>query len=270
MQTDSSRELVLSTLASDAFVSVNKKILRALNGDATVTLLLSELIAFYRYSKSTGEPDIPGDSLFEAIPVSLNRLTKTLGMSPYRQRTSLERLQANGLVYSFLKGMPARRYVSIDFKAIEGLLYQEDEKAREEIDRRIMFYEGVNATIKSILTSSDVKTAFTQSTLGNISYPLKDAMVMVSLARSRSGDVTPEWTPQGVGVLKGILSMQPKTRVGAVEFRRLWNALPWNTAINDPETQIIFELNKRWKRELPVEPSNQAFDFATIYNTEKI
>lgn len=260
MLNSDAKESVLSTLASDAFVAVNKKILRALEGNASDALLLAELIAHYRYVISS-EDKASTDNLFEAVPVSLKRIEKTLGMSPYRQKMSIDRLQSKNLLYAYLRGMPARRYVVIDFNAIQLLLEQEDAKNKKDLDSRASFYAELNHGLFSFMNNSFQGKP---SGFGNIKYPLSDAMLLISYSlKEVNTQRIPEWTPQAVGVLKHVVE-HPSLRIDSgVDMSRLQDTLS-SEYINPEattETQLVFELAKYWKRVLPRDPNYKTSAF---------
>lgn len=268
MLNSESKELVLSTLASDAFVAVNKKLLRALDGEATDVLLLSELIALYRYAQRREY----AEELFEAIEVSVNQIEKTLRISDYRQRASLNRLQDRNLLVYYRKGMPARRYVSIDFDAVQRLLNTEELRAKAEADKKNAFYAQLNRRLSEYLNKREYTKLATSDVFGNIKQPLQDTLCMLSAylndrAFFEEGyERVAQWTSQAIGVLKHIISQQ-KTEAQGLELSRLYDAILLAGREATTETQLVFEIAKSWKKVIPREPAERFYSFAAFISS---
>lgn len=185
-----SETLVLSTLSQDAFVLVNKKLVRFFKGDGTAACFLSELISAYKYhlNNQTIEPD-------GAFAIPLKRYQCTLGLSAHKQARVLQQLENIGVAHTRLIGFPAIKHVRIEFDKVAEILasdaleYKQIEKAE--------FYEALNDAL--------TVNAFRKSTLigveracDNMSPVLRGTIILMSRQWVVAG-ARCEWTSPLVG-----------------------------------------------------------------------
>ena len=187
---------VTSTLAGDAYVQVHKRFMRAFEGDATLAVVLSELISLHALQKARSMVDDLGQ-----FPFPICYMEDQLGISEYKQRNALKRLQAANLLTFVVMGKPASRYVSLNFEAIARLVASEDSARKAEQEEKNSFYRNIstNAGDPELLDAS----------LDNIREPLRGCMhIMSSYIFASYGQV--EWTPEAVGLLKRVVRIIDK------------------------------------------------------------
>ena len=97
---------ILSLLASDNFITVNRTLIKAVGLDAAV--ILGELASEANYWKENGGAE---DGFFYSTVENLEEKTS---LSKYLQASALEKLKAAGLVEIEKRGLPARRYIKIN------------------------------------------------------------------------------------------------------------------------------------------------------------
>jgi hypothetical protein len=222
------KKLVIGTLASDAFVTVNKQILRHFEGDSDLALMLGELIAIYQYNAARHSLDFT-----DAFPLPIRMLEKNLCFSAYKQQRTLRALEQTGFVTSAVYGRPSCRYISLNFAAIASLLStpEADNPASKN------FYEQLSLCARE---RKLCRLAF-EKALDNVSEPLRGAIVLVSKAAWQP-NIT--WTPENLGVLKHIVRRLQKGEF--FDYGRLWDAC---CAVRNASSlsDFIKELSSTWK-----------------------
>ncbi len=230
---DASKTFILSTLSTDSFVPVNKKLLKYFNGDATLALLLCELISIYKYCiahNMVNEVD--------SFPLSVAYLEKSLGLSHFKQQNALKKLQAENLVTVAVLGKPASRWVSINFEVLQSILSEKDPKQEEEKAQRNEFYSGINEAVK---TKDDAKI---YEALGNIKNPLRSCIVLVS----RHLQYNCIWDGKAIGKLKYVVaSLNKNSNADMFDYGRFIDVLK---ACNEHKDlmRLISEMQIKWKR----------------------
>jgi len=237
---------ILQTLSSDSFVAVNKRLLRFCEGDATAALLLSELLAMYRYHRDKGALDI----ITQAFPASMRYIEKALGLTPFKQQRSLKFLQDKQLIVSFMQGMPAKRWVSINFDAIVAIFAEEEKQASQTTS----FYEQLSVAAQ---TNNAVEIL---SAAGNMSTILANMVLLISMQHIPKKI----WTPKMVGMLKYILSFYNKGGAVGFDYMRvhtlITTCLPTNPASLE---ELVFSMVKTYKGVQETPPQERKYDVFT-------
>ena len=110
---------IIGLLASSNFITVNKKIAQEIGLKEAV--LLGELASEYEYWK--GRNEITDDDYFySAVSVVQNNTT----LSERQQKSALSTLVSMGLVDVSIKGMPAKRHIRINERAVSELFLSEN------------------------------------------------------------------------------------------------------------------------------------------------
>lgn len=107
--------MIANMLATTGFVVTNKALVRALGLECSA--LIGELCSEYLYWKERDK--LEGDGWFFS---TVENLEKETGIKRSTQTKHLNELKAMGLLDYGKKGMPARRYIRLDFKAIEEVM----------------------------------------------------------------------------------------------------------------------------------------------------
>lgn len=186
---------VTGTLAGDAYVQVHKRFMRFFEGDATLAVVLSELISFHAFQRSKHHVD---DLDQFAFPIKY--LEDQLCMSEFKQRNALKRLQAANLLTFVIMGKPATRYVALNFEAIAKLAVADEEFKRQEKDVKATFYRGISEAT----ASADIDVL--DAALDNMQEPLRGCIHLISRYTGRGM----EWSPEAVGLLKRVISSLDK------------------------------------------------------------
>lgn len=249
------RTLVIDNLATDAFISVNKKILRSFGGDGTLAIVLCEIISLYRYQKIAGRVDC-----LDAFPLPGVMLEKNLGLTSYKQQHAIERLQAAGLLISVIMGMPGCRWVTINFDAIAKLLAEEEQYQQRIAKTSEEFYEGLSVASREM--DPVVRWSELTKAADNIQEPLLGAIKMASdHLHLTSSYIT--WTPEAIGGLKTVISYLRKerdrfdfSRLASVFFNCDSNPLhPWTA------TSLVKEMLKVWKQTPETTPTERYYTY---------
>ena len=110
-----SKQLVKNTLSNDSFLQVNKSILRDL-GNANAALVLTSLISKHTYFESKNE--LINDSFFNTKEM----LIKELGLSEKVILRAEKILETKGYVTSQLRGLPRKKYYTLQWECIIRIL----------------------------------------------------------------------------------------------------------------------------------------------------
>lgn len=186
-----SETLVLGTISQDAFVMVNKKLVRFFDGDGTAALFLSELISAYKYhvNNQTIEPD-------GAYAIPIKRYEIILGLSPYKQERVLKKLSDIGVAHARLIGFPAVKHVRLEFDKIAQILasdaleYKQIEKAE--------FYDALNDAFNNNNFSKSTIIAIEQA-CDNMSPVLRGTLILMSRHWAKNCQAVVKWTSPLVG-----------------------------------------------------------------------
>ena len=101
---------IIHLLASSNYIIVNKTLIQALGLDCAV--LFGELAGEHLYWESRGELQ---DGFFYS---TVQNVEQAIGLSDYKQRECLKKLESEGLIDVKVSGMPPVRYVRINESAI--------------------------------------------------------------------------------------------------------------------------------------------------------
>lgn len=209
MTIENVENFVTSTLAGDAYVQVHKRFMRVFEGDATLAVVLSELVSFYAYQKLRRQVDDLGQ-----FPFPIRYLEEQLGISEFKQRNALKRLQAANLLTFVVMGKPATRYVALNFEAIARLATTDDETKQHAKDEKAAFYKGISDA------ADDAQLL--DKALDNIKEPLRGCMHLVSTYNCRVlGRM--DWSPEAVGLLKRAIQSINKNDV--FDYGQFWDAV---------------------------------------------
>lgn len=190
--TVSPERFVLGVLADDAFILVNKKIIRFLKGDGSAAVFLGELISMHKYNlnNQTLEPD----NSFECLT---RRIQYAVGLSEYKQHRILEKFKAEGLCTVQLKGFPATKYVTLNFDMIAKILAADDLKYKK-VDAQ-QFYNELNAACNELGKVSEIDTvANVERCCDNMGGSLRGTLILIASNYSKAGNLV-NWTPELVG-----------------------------------------------------------------------
>jgi len=189
---------VLGTLADDAFVQVNKKILRFMKGDGSAAIFLGELISMYKYNRNNQTLD-PDDSFL----CLTRRIQYAIGLSEYKQHRILEKFKDAKLVTVELKGFPATRYVTINFPLIAKILAADDQKHKKIESQQ--FYNDINTACNALLgaktvdpISMDLLVSNIEHSCDNMGATVKGALILISKKYATAGNLV-NWTPESFG-----------------------------------------------------------------------
>lgn len=240
------KSLVMGTLATDAFTVVNKKVLKHMQGDGTLAIMLCELISIYKYMVAHNSIDELG-----SFPLPIVFLKRTLCLSEYKQKRALDNLQARGLVVVTRVGMPAGRRVALNFEMIAGILDEEASKEKEIKDKAREFYTNIN----EVSNDKDFNAAYFHEALDNIREPLAGCMYLLTKRVRNKTKLKVEWTSSAVGAIKSIVNHYNKH--DTFDYGRFKDLLEAEE-IKDFQDYIV-NLFNRHKRIIERSPENREY-----------
>jgi len=112
------KQLVQNTLSQDAFLLVNKKILKKLD-NANAALILSSLISKYQYFENRGE--LQDGYFFNTKEMLKNEL----GFSEKVTLSAEKKLISIGFISTKLQGLPRKKYYTINWDKIASILNED-------------------------------------------------------------------------------------------------------------------------------------------------
>lgn len=187
--------LVLDTLTGDAFVLVNKKLLRYFEGDCNAVVLLGELLAIHKYHLNSQSLD-PDNS----FPVPIKRFQRTIGMTPSKQERVFELLEKEKICSTYRKGFPAQKYVSLNFDTLMKLLNNDDVQTKKLNQQE--FYQEVNTALNTDPASYSQNVENIDTSCGNMNYSLKGTLILLSQAYLSHNKAPVEWDPENLGKVR--------------------------------------------------------------------
>lgn len=248
----SAKERVIHTLAADAFVSVNKKLLRHLQGDATAALMLGELISMFKYHTTRGTVD----EITGYFPVSMVYLENGLGLSAYKQHNAIEKLQAMNLVSETKMGKPAGRFVLINFDEIDRIMA--DQAVAPNPTNQ--FYEKLAETATTgTIDELDVAC-------DKMDPQLRGSIILVTNTLKKDPTISVRWTPKAVGTLKNIVRLMKKGP--NFDYKRLQLAIDAcytsQSYSNQTVDDFITKLSNTARRVMELSPNERIYDWRKL------
>ena len=105
---------VLQLLASNSYITLNKKLMKAVGIEEAI--IFGELCGNYEYRAARGELDED-----ESFYCTVEDLEDKTTFSEYKQRKAFKKLESLGLIRTKLKGVPPKRYIQISEQQILNL-----------------------------------------------------------------------------------------------------------------------------------------------------
>ena len=199
----SSERFVINTLSDDAFVLVNKRLLRHLKGDGSAAVFLGELISAYKYHLNNQSLDVDG-----TFPCPIKRFEISIGLSEYKQHRILEKFMMDGICKVMLKGFPATKYVLLDFDALARILSVDDLRYKKVEQQQ--FYNEINNSYNMALSKNPSPdgpelAGLREHCLDNMGAPLRGSIQLIS-ERYIANDLMVNWSGETIGKIKGWVS----------------------------------------------------------------
>lgn len=243
-----SKAFVVGSLATDSFVAVNKKLLRYFKGDATLAVVLCEIISVYKYQLENHKVDA-----LDAFPLPIVFLERTLSLSAYKQQHAIARLQADHLLESALIGKPASRWITLNFEAIAELLTEAEHAMLQHEAEKLEFYERIN-----IAANADDRMLLEQA-LDNIKTPLRGCIVAATQHARKLGAVV-EWSSEAVGLLKLVIRNMHKHDL--FDYGRFEDLLSISSEIKTGDMKkTAKELQQKWKLVAERSPGERIYSY---------
>lgn len=229
---NTSRALIIGTLATDSFVSVNKRFLKYFKGDATLALVLCELISIYKYQLANGMVNE-----LDAFPLPVAFLESTLALSHFKQQNALKRLQTDNLLTAVVMGKPASRWVTLNFDAIQSVFAKVDNDYAAAQKKKKDFYETIN---EAVAAKDDY---LIEEALDNIKEPLRGCIIIVN----RYLNYECVWDGEAIGKLKHVVNNLDKySAENLFDYGRFLDLLKLCEA--KELKKLIVEMQYKWKR----------------------
>ena len=119
---------IVSLLASDNFIVINRELLKRYGLNAT--LMLCELASEYNYYNKEGE--LEDDGLFFS---TIENISDKTGLSRYQQAEALKTLDEMGIVKTIVKGIPAKRYFKLDIEKLASKIANNSPSSLQKTDK---------------------------------------------------------------------------------------------------------------------------------------
>lgn len=152
---------ILKLISSDAFITLNKEIIKAVGLEEAI--MLGELASEYDYwQKRQGLTD---DGYFFSTVENVEDKTT---LSDYKQRRCLKNLQELGLVSVSVRGIPAKRYIKLDEQNITNIFKSKESKNLRASSKEIQELElekpkGNNNISNNNITNNNINIEETSS-----------------------------------------------------------------------------------------------------------
>jgi hypothetical protein len=252
-----SESYVLNTISGEAFVLVNKKLLKHLKGDGTLVVFLSELLSMHKYYLNN--QDLEVDNSF---PVPISRIQHSIGMSSYKQESAILRLTETHLIYAFTKGFPKRRYVIINFDSIVKILLAKEARIKNDTQP---FYDRLNTALNTgsngISYSEQDIHALIEPACDKTNGLLRGTIILLSQYFRKMSPDKVEWTPESVGKVRAWIN---KRSIGKpFDFsiiKRTADILPVTTEFNTFISSFIYTA----KGVQEVHPDDQVYEYSQL------
>jgi len=194
----SPERFVLGLLSDDAFVLINKKLLRYLKGDGSAAVFLGELISMHKYNKNNQTLELDN-----SFPCLTRRISYAVGLSEYKQHRILDKFKECDLCKVQLKGFPASKYVTLNFDLLLKILADDDLKYKK-IDAQ-QFYNDLNVTMNQLGSSISgevlPKIENAERSCDNMGGSLRGAHILISKHFADSGNLV-NWNSELTGKLR--------------------------------------------------------------------
>lgn len=236
------KALVMGTLSTDAFTVVNKKILKAFDGDGTLAIVLCELISIYKYMLTNHQVDP-----LDAFPLPSVFLKRTMNLSDYKQQRTLATLQGGNLIVVTRVGMPAIRKVALNFDAIAKLLLMEDSVTAVSKT----FYENLS-------TAAAISDEAFYHAMDNVKEPLRGTMLLLSRKLRQEGTTLFEWKAQHIGQLKHVIRYFSREHE-RFDYQRMIDLIAMTGGSTVAER--IYDMTRQYKRVLQRAPEERKYSY---------
>ena len=183
----SPERFVLSVLADDAFILVNKKLIRFLKGDGSAAVFLGELISMHKYNLNNQTLD--PDNSFVCLT---RRIQYAVGLSEFKQHRILEKFKEAGICKVQLKGFPATKYVTVNFELLSKILAA-DEIKYKKVDQQ-QFYNELN----NVMNAPDQPIENIEHACDNMGGSIRGTLILIAKKDSEAGNLV-TWTPELLG-----------------------------------------------------------------------
>lgn len=253
------KTFVVGTLAADAFVAVNKKVIRFFDGDATLAVVLCELISIYKYQLAIRAVD-----KLDAFPLPIVFLEKTLGLSAYKQQHAISRLQADNMLIAAVYGKPASRWITLNFQAIAQLIEGVELYDANSAEEKKSFYDKINEAANSLsFYEGDISSLV--NALDNIREPLRGCMLYISRRFIQEG-VACRWTSEAVGVLKQVIRQLQKSEVN-FDYGKFIDVLKLCFHSSSSIAQLAKDMLSKWKLVADRAPSQRIYSSEVLFES---
>ena len=228
---NASELLVLETLSNEAFVLVNKKLMRFFKGDGTAACFFSELISSHKYhlNNQSIEPD-------GSFPIPLKRYRQSLGLSTQRQSRVLQQLEDIGVARTRKIGFPQIRHVRIEFDIVAQILSSTDSLEYQQMDKA-EFYAALNTAFETYKVTKSTLLGVEEA-CGKMRPLLRGTIILLSqywISDTR----TTAWNSETVGK---ITHWATRRALGKpFDFTIVTRALDQMTAVNAIDATTAFD-----------------------------
>lgn len=151
-----STSLVLNTLTENSFTLIPQVFLDFFKEDKDSIFMLIHFINQYKYLQGRDELEEDG-AFFSTVESFKNKYY----ISEYVQRKCIVKLENLGLLSVSRRGLPPKRFIHLNFKAISELMHTQPNKKEEARKNKKEYYQDINTNIEKGF-------AYYKNTIGNM------------------------------------------------------------------------------------------------------
>lgn len=140
---------LIQYLASSNYITVNKSLIKAFG--LCEAVLIGELCSEYTFWEQNNQLE---DGFFYA---TIDKIEDNTGLSAYEQRAAIKKLESAGIIVTKLKGLPAKKYFSIDENKLLKFSQLDVKKlnSSNNINNNIDISNDISNNDNTIVLSSD-------------------------------------------------------------------------------------------------------------------
>jgi len=253
------KNLCLNLLSGDSFLQINTSLIHFFDGDLDSLIVLSLLISQYKYLSELNQIDAQ-DYFYSTVEFIESRVH----LSEYRQREAIKKLENKfGLIKTKKKGLPAKRFIWIDFDKIVGILSKEETKPKYEVKDKGTFYTKLNEGVQKGWDEY-------RTTIDRIEKNTALGMYFWSKLYKKKYKKDWVWDSEQFGIMH--VWIKTKKRTGEIDFSCIEDYLQNVMALSDLELSGAIILKKffTWEKgRLPLAPSLRLTDPVMILEKTK-
>lgn len=144
---------ILSLLASDNYIIVNKELIKRLGLEESI--IVGDLASMYLYLSK--ENKLGDDGFFF---YTIEAMQENTSLSDYQQRKALENLKNKGIIEIQRREIPAKRFIKLDIEKLEEIFLRTSSQKTKELD--IEKFENKYIDISNDISNNNIYNTFSK------------------------------------------------------------------------------------------------------------